>query len=142
MMAKLVHLKRKGVAAHGQVTLCCLAPYLRVVFEVGRLDRLFEIDGDEQAALDAFQGIHPSPASTHLDIGTAAFSGESFEGSVQGRSHGVIGRESALEDDLPPVLLDEPSPGPPFKPLDSSSPHLWSGTVVPNPPHRGMALLH
>jgi anti-sigma B factor antagonist len=60
MMAKLVHLKRKGAAAHGQVKLCCLAPYLRTVFEVSRLNRLFEIYGDEQAALDAFQGIHPS----------------------------------------------------------------------------------
>src|SRR4051812_2712502 len=52
MMAKLVNLKKKGEAAHGRVKLCCLAPYLRTVFEVSRLDRMFEIYGDEQAALD------------------------------------------------------------------------------------------
>jgi hypothetical protein len=76
MLAKLVHLKRKGVAAQGQVKLCCMAPYLRTVFEVSRLDRLLEIYGDEQAALDAFQGIHPSATSTHRDIGADTVSGE------------------------------------------------------------------
>jgi anti-anti-sigma factor len=64
MLARLVYLKKKCVAAHGQVRLCCLAPYLRTVFEVIHLDRLLEIHGDEQAALDSFQGIHPSEAST------------------------------------------------------------------------------
>ena len=64
MLARLVYLKKKGVAAHGQVKLCGLAPYLRTVFEVIHLDRLLEIYWDEQAALDAFQGIHSSEAST------------------------------------------------------------------------------
>jgi anti-sigma B factor antagonist len=68
MLGKLVHLKKKAVATHGQVKLCCLAPYLRTVFEVSRLDRLLEIYGDEQAALDAFQGVLPSATSPQGDL--------------------------------------------------------------------------
>jgi anti-sigma B factor antagonist len=54
MVGKLINLKRKSVAAQGRVKLCSLAPYLRTIFEVSRLDRVFEIYADEQAALDSF----------------------------------------------------------------------------------------
>jgi anti-sigma B factor antagonist len=76
MLAKLVHLKKKSVATQGQVKLCCLAPYLRTVFEISHLDRLLAIYVDEQAALDAFQGIHHSTTSLSLDIGTDEVAGE------------------------------------------------------------------
>src|SRR3954464_15827299 len=46
MLAKLVYLKKHGAAAHGQIKLCCLAPYVRTVFDVIHLDRLLEIYGD------------------------------------------------------------------------------------------------
>jgi len=54
MIGKLINLKRKSVAVHGQVKICCLSPYLRTIFDVCRLDRVFDIYNDEQDALDAF----------------------------------------------------------------------------------------
>ena len=34
--------------------LCCIHPELKVVFKITRLDQVFEIFDDEQAALDSF----------------------------------------------------------------------------------------
>jgi len=80
------------------------------VIRVSRLDRLLEIYGDEQAALDAFWGIHPSARSTHRDVRMDAFGGQQFEGTVQGQLLGVIGRDAAPDEDPPPVLLHDQVP--------------------------------
>jgi anti-sigma B factor antagonist len=59
-LTKLVYLKKKVAAAKGKIKLCCLQPDLREVFRLTRVDTLFEIYSDQQAALDTFQ-IRPGP---------------------------------------------------------------------------------
>lgn len=53
-LGKLINLKKKVGAAKGVMKLCCIHPELKVVFKITRLDQVFEIFDEEQAALDAF----------------------------------------------------------------------------------------
>jgi anti-sigma B factor antagonist len=55
MLGKLLILKRKAEGAGGRVRLCGLTPSQQTLFEVSRLDLLFELAEDERAALDAFE---------------------------------------------------------------------------------------
>ena len=53
-LGKLINLKKRVGAAGGKVKLCCIHPELKVVFKITRLDNVFEIFDDEQAALDSY----------------------------------------------------------------------------------------
>lgn len=53
-LGKLINLKKKAGAAGGKLKLCCIHPELKVVFKITRLDQVFEIFDEEQAALDSF----------------------------------------------------------------------------------------
>jgi anti-sigma B factor antagonist len=53
-LGKLINLKKRVGAAGGKVKLCCIHPELKVVFKITRLDNVFEIYDDEQAALDSY----------------------------------------------------------------------------------------
>ena len=53
-LGKLINLKRKAGAVKGKLKLCCIHPDLLEVFRITRLDQVFEIYSDEQAALDKF----------------------------------------------------------------------------------------
>ena len=53
-LGKLINLKKKVGAVKGKLKLCCIHPDLLEVFRITRLDQVFEIYADEQAALDKF----------------------------------------------------------------------------------------
>src|SRR5262245_62829808 len=53
-LGKLINLKKKLGAVKGSMKLCCIHPDLLEVFRITRLDQVFEIYNDEQAALDRF----------------------------------------------------------------------------------------
>ncbi len=53
-LGKLINLKKKVGAAKGQLKLCCIHPDLKEVFKITRLDQVFEIYDEEQAALDRY----------------------------------------------------------------------------------------
>ncbi len=53
-LGKLITLKKKVGAVKGQLKLCCIHPDLLEVFKITRLDTVFEIYPEEQAALDSF----------------------------------------------------------------------------------------
>jgi len=53
-LAKLINLKKKVGAVKGKLKLCCIHPDLLEVFRITRLDQVFEIYTEEQAALDKF----------------------------------------------------------------------------------------
>ena len=53
-LGKLINLKKKVAAVKGKLKLCCIHPDLLEVFRITRLDQVFEIYADEQAALDKF----------------------------------------------------------------------------------------
>lgn len=53
-LGKLINLKKKVGAAKGKLKLCCIHPDLFEVFRITRLDQVFEIYDEEQAALDKF----------------------------------------------------------------------------------------
>jgi len=53
-LGKLINLKKKVGTAGGKLKLCCIHPELKVVFKITRLDQVFEIFDEEQAALDSF----------------------------------------------------------------------------------------
>jgi anti-sigma B factor antagonist len=53
-LGKLINLKKKVGAAKGKLKLCCIHPDLLEVFRITRLDQVFEIYAEEQAALDKF----------------------------------------------------------------------------------------
>lgn len=53
-LGKLINLKKKVGAAGGKLKLCSIHPELKVVFKITRLDQVFEIFDEEQAALDSF----------------------------------------------------------------------------------------
>jgi anti-sigma B factor antagonist len=53
-LGKLINLKKKVGAAKGKLKLCCFHPDLLEVFRITRLDQVFEIYAEEQAALDKF----------------------------------------------------------------------------------------
>jgi anti-sigma B factor antagonist len=53
-LGKLINLKRKLGAVKGTMKLCCIHPDLLEVFKITRLDQVFQIFDDEQAALDDY----------------------------------------------------------------------------------------
>ena len=53
-LGKLINLKKKVAAVKGKLKLCCIHPDLLEVFRITRLDQVFEIYAEEQAALDTF----------------------------------------------------------------------------------------
>ena len=53
-LAKLITLNKKLQAAGGKLILCNIDPQIREVFEITRLNKLFTIHDEEQAALQAF----------------------------------------------------------------------------------------
>ncbi len=53
-LGKLINLKKKVGAKKGKLKLCCIHPDLLEVFRITRLDQVFEISANEQAALDKF----------------------------------------------------------------------------------------
>jgi anti-sigma B factor antagonist len=53
-LGKLITLNKKLQAAGGRLILCNIDPQIHEVFEITRLDRFFNIQKEEQAALQAF----------------------------------------------------------------------------------------
>ena len=53
-LGKLINLKKKVGAVKGKLKLCCIHPDLLEVFRITRLDQVFEIHDDQQAALATF----------------------------------------------------------------------------------------
>ena len=55
-LGKLINLKKKvgGKKPPGKLKLCCIHPDLLEVFRITRLDQVFDISPNEQAALDKF----------------------------------------------------------------------------------------
>ena len=51
---KLVNLLKRVKSNEGQLKLCCIHPGFLEAFKLTKLDRIFEIYTEEQAALDAF----------------------------------------------------------------------------------------
>jgi anti-sigma B factor antagonist len=79
MLGRLLALNRRVAKAGGRLVLCGLSPYLRTIFEVGRLDRILTIRPDEDAALLLFGvesgGAGDGPAGpADSDPGTVDFS--------------------------------------------------------------------
>ena len=56
-LGKLIVLDRKVKAVNGQLRMCHVSPEILEVFRVTRLDRVFDIRGEESEALAAFQGF-------------------------------------------------------------------------------------
>jgi anti-sigma B factor antagonist len=54
MVGQLVKLHKKVVKAGGRMILCGFSPTIREVFRISHLDRLLEIQENEQLALDRF----------------------------------------------------------------------------------------
>jgi anti-sigma B factor antagonist len=52
--ARLIALNKRMRAAGGRLVLCGLCPFVRDTFRGSRLDRVFEVADDEQAALASF----------------------------------------------------------------------------------------
>jgi anti-sigma B factor antagonist len=53
-LGKLITLNKKVNAVSGKLVLCNIDPQIYEVFEITKLNRLFNIQKDEQAALQAF----------------------------------------------------------------------------------------
>jgi anti-sigma B factor antagonist len=53
-LAKLITLNKKLQQANGRLILCNIDPQIREVFEITKLNKLFTIHDEEQAALQAF----------------------------------------------------------------------------------------
>ena len=53
-LGKLITMNRKVQAVRGKLVLCNISREIREVFEITKLDKLFTILPDEQAALQAF----------------------------------------------------------------------------------------
>ena len=53
-LGKLITLNKKVQAAKGKLILCNIDPQIYEVFEITKLNRLFNIQKDEQAALQTF----------------------------------------------------------------------------------------
>jgi anti-sigma B factor antagonist len=54
MLAILLKFARRVEESGGRLKLCRIAPDLRVIFQITRFDRLFDIYDEEWAALDSF----------------------------------------------------------------------------------------
>lgn len=53
-LGKFITLNKKVKAVEGKLILCAIDPQIYEVFEITRLDKLFNIQKDEQSALQAF----------------------------------------------------------------------------------------
>ncbi len=53
-LGKFINLNKKVRGAGGKLVLCNIAQHIYEVFEITRLDKMFNIQKDEQAALQAF----------------------------------------------------------------------------------------
>jgi anti-sigma B factor antagonist len=53
-LGKFITLNKKVNTAGGRLILCNIAPHIFEVFEITKLDKLFNIQKEEQAALQAF----------------------------------------------------------------------------------------
>ncbi len=53
-LGKLITLNRKVQAVRGKLVLCGITKEIREVFEITKLDKLFTIQQEEQAAIQAF----------------------------------------------------------------------------------------
>ena len=53
-LGKLITLNKKVQAAKGKLILCNIDPQIHEVFEITKLDKFFNIQKEEQAALQAF----------------------------------------------------------------------------------------
>ena len=53
-LGKFITLNKKVNAASGKLVLCCIDPQIYEVFEITKLDKFFNIQKEEQAALQAF----------------------------------------------------------------------------------------
>ena len=53
-LGKLITMNRKVQAVRGKLVLCNIDPQIYEVFEITKLDRFFNIQKEEQAALQAF----------------------------------------------------------------------------------------
>lgn len=56
-LGKLIVLDRKVKAVNGQLRMCRVSPEILEVFRVTRLDKVFDIRGEESEALASFQGF-------------------------------------------------------------------------------------
>lgn len=56
LLGKLIALHRRATIAGGQVVLCGFTPYVRTIFEISRLNRIFPIRDDEEQALAFLKG--------------------------------------------------------------------------------------
>lgn len=54
LLSKLILLQRRVDGTHGKMRLCEMSPVLQSVFRTSNLDRLFTIDRDTRAALEAY----------------------------------------------------------------------------------------
>ena len=54
LLSKLILLQRRVDGTHGKMRLCEMSPVLQSVFRTSNLDRLFTIDRDARAALEAY----------------------------------------------------------------------------------------
>jgi|SRR5262245_35311973 anti-sigma B factor antagonist len=55
LLSKLILIQRRVDASRGKLRLCELSPILQQVFRTSNLDRLFAIDRDQRAALEALK---------------------------------------------------------------------------------------
>jgi anti-sigma B factor antagonist len=53
-LAKLITLNKKLQQVNGRLVLCNIDPQIYEVFEITKLNKLFDIQAEEQAALQAF----------------------------------------------------------------------------------------
>jgi anti-sigma B factor antagonist len=62
-LAKLITLNKKLQQVNGRLVLCNIDPQIYEVFEITKLNRLFEIQGDEQAGLQGMGRLLAEVAS-------------------------------------------------------------------------------
>jgi len=53
-LGKLITLDKKVKAAKGKLRLCCIRPEIYEVFAITKLNKLFQIDEDQEKAMEAF----------------------------------------------------------------------------------------
>lgn len=63
LLGKLISLHRRATLANGQVILCGFSPYVRTIFEISRLNRIFPIRENEDEALAFLKAAAAAPAS-------------------------------------------------------------------------------
>lgn len=53
-LGKLITMEKKVKAAKGKLRLCCIRPEIYDVFEITRLNKIFDIRGTQEQALEGF----------------------------------------------------------------------------------------